>query len=259
MGRVTCILSGHGKTNGGVMQPMMKPVMGPGVREDLALGLSYNGRLTMLNTYKRRTLSSCRLSSTRLVVKASHQFPMAPALGDLYNKVKTHLAHTYLTILPGPYQYVASLTMPTAVLLSVFGGTFGHEAVLTLCGYLPMPQTVEMVPMARTIQQLYKDNPHVFHVLIDTTFSLAAVAYTFLAMPAIDLLLGDDPRNLTDVSPKCICSAVLPACNLTAVNHTLNVLAVNHTPNVSGVNSARNLSHTADPCSNLSLQSLTHR
>lgn len=43
-------------------------------------------------------------------------------------------------MIAGPYQYIASLTMPTAALLSVFGGTFGHEAVLAVCGYLPMPE-----------------------------------------------------------------------------------------------------------------------
>lgn len=55
--------------------------------------------------------------------------------------------------------------------------------------------------MARTVLHLYQNNPHVFHVLIDTTLSLAAVAWAFLALPALDLLLGDDPRNLTRVFP----------------------------------------------------------
>lgn len=49
-----------------------------------------------------------------------------------------------LSCFSGPYQYLAALTVPTAALLSVFGGTFGHEAVLALCGYLPMPQVCPM-------------------------------------------------------------------------------------------------------------------
>lgn len=101
VGTLGCGSTGRGKAMGAYSCTMMKRVMGSGLSDVHAPCRMHRQRLNIGNKKTKWGSFHWGASTTRLVVKASHQFPMAPALGEFYNKVKTHLAQTYVTVLPG--------------------------------------------------------------------------------------------------------------------------------------------------------------
>ncbi|KAK9804012.1 hypothetical protein WJX73_001214 [Symbiochloris irregularis] len=116
----------------------------------------------------------------------------------------TLLGQVYLTLLPGPLRYAPALLFPATALASVVGASWGHEGVHAVVSLLPATQMLEWAPFLTILQQVYSSYPQECNVVMDTALSLIGAAFTFIVLPAGDLLLGQDtlgPEVESELAP----------------------------------------------------------
>lgn len=66
---------------------------------------------------------------------------------------------------------------------------------------------MEWVPMMRILQQVYSDHPYECNALVDTALSLIGALFTFVVLPAGDLLLGQDTHGPAEVCMWLLCAS----------------------------------------------------
>ena len=73
---------------------------------------------------------------------------------------------------------------------------------------------LEWAPMLRILQQVYADHPQACNILLDTALSLIGAAFTFIVLPAGDLLLGEDTYGPEEVGiyAQVALARQLPVC-----------------------------------------------
>jgi len=106
------------------------------------------------------------------------------------------LRSLYVKALPGPLAWAPSFLVPAAAGLSIFGGCNGHHLLHALQKLQWFPG---WFPMAQTLSTQYAKHTALADTALDTLLATLAALLVFVGMPALDLILGEDPKTPAQV------------------------------------------------------------